>query len=204
MGRAMKWIVFLTVYLAASAVLIGLGALLARLPPGRTPAAATRVAGAGPTIERIRELSELTTLRIDVADASVTEFRGRTGGTRAVLVVRGEVVIGVDLAGAKFEDLDAEARSAVLMLPQPRVQFARLDHERTKLVGVWSGGLWTFVPGRRGRRRRGGERRVPRRTARGGRRRGRSRTCRASPATGRVRAAGVLRRARMGRARPLG
>ena len=62
MARAVKWIVFLTVsLLAASAVIIGLGAVLARLSPDRTPAA-TRVASAGPTIERVRELSALTTL----------------------------------------------------------------------------------------------------------------------------------------------
>ena len=147
MRRAVKWIVFSTVsLLAASAVMIGLGAELARVSPDRTPAA-TRVAGAGPTIERVRELSALTTLRTDVADAFVTELRGRTGGTTAVLVVRGEVVIGVDLAGARFGSLDREGRSAVLRLPQPQVQFARLDHERTKLVGIWPGGLWMMVPG---------------------------------------------------------
>ncbi len=127
MARAVKWIVFSTVsLLAASAAMIGVRAVLARVsPPEPTPAVA-RVAGAGPTIERVRELSALTTLRIDVADAFVTELRGRTGGTTAVLVC-GQVAIGVE----------------------PQVQFARLDHERTKLVGVWAGGLWMVVPGGR-------------------------------------------------------
>ncbi len=149
MRRAVKWIVFSTVsLLAASAVMIGLDAALARVSPDRAPAA-TRVVSAGPTIERVRELSALTTLRVDVADAFVTELRGRTGGTTAVLVVRGEVVIGVDLAAARFDSLDPQERSAVLLLPQPQVQFARLDHERTKLVGIWPGGLWTIVPGGR-------------------------------------------------------
>ena len=48
-----------------------------------------------------------------------------------------------------FDSVDPQGRSAVLLLPQPRVQFARLDHERTKLVGIWPGGLWTIVPGGR-------------------------------------------------------
>jgi len=69
-------------------------------------------------------LSALTTLRVDVADAFVTELSGRTGGTTAVLVVRGQVVIGVDLAAARFDSVDPQERSAVLLLPQPRVQFA--------------------------------------------------------------------------------
>jgi hypothetical protein len=145
--RAVKLIVFSVVsLLAASAVMIGVLALLTPVSPDAKPAIAT-VTSAGPTIERVRELSALTTLRVDVADAFVTELRGRTGGTTVVLVVRGEVVIGVDLAGARFESVDGQGRSAVLALPQPQVQFARLDHERTKLVGVWPGGLWTIVPG---------------------------------------------------------
>ncbi len=149
MRRAVKWIVFSTVsLLAVSAVTIGVRAVLARVSPDRTPAA-TRVTSAGPTIERVRELSALTTLRVDVADAFVTELRGRTGGTTAVLVVRGQVIIGVDLAAARFDSVDPQERSAVLMLPQPQVHFARLDHERTKLVGIWAGGLWTVVPGGR-------------------------------------------------------
>jgi hypothetical protein len=145
--RAVKWIVFSTVsLLVAGAAIIGIGAVLAPASPHAAPAA-TR--NAGPTIERVRDLSALTTLRVDVADAFVTELRGRTGGTTAVLVVRGEVVVGVDLATARFDSADPQERSAVLVLPRPRVQFARLDHERTRLVGVWPGGLWTVVPGGR-------------------------------------------------------
>ncbi len=147
MTRAVKLILFSAVSLvAASAVTIGVRIVLTRRSAETTPAVVT-IASAGPTIERVRELAELTTLRVDVADAFVTELRGRTGGTTAVLVVRGEVVVGVDLAGARFESVDAQGRIAVLVLPQPRVQFARLDHERTRLVGVWAGGLWRIVPG---------------------------------------------------------
>lgn len=149
MRRALKLIVFSAVLLAAaSAVMVGVRVMVACVSLERTPAVA-RVASAGPAIERVRELSALTTLRVDVADAFVTELRGRTGGTTAVLVVRGEVVIGVDLAAARFDSVDRERRSAVLRLPQPRVQFARLDHERTRLVGVWHGGLWALAPGGR-------------------------------------------------------
>ena len=32
-------------------------------------------------------------------------------------------------------------------MPQPRIQTVRLDHERTKLLGVGSSGLWIIVPG---------------------------------------------------------
>lgn len=95
MRRAVKLIVYSVVsVLAASAVMIGVRAVLARSSPDPKQGV-TRVASAGPTIERVRELSALTTLRVDVADAFVAELRGRTGGATAVLVVRGQVAIGV-------------------------------------------------------------------------------------------------------------
>jgi len=99
------------------------------------------------SIERIQALSVLTTLRVEVADARVTEIQGYTGSIKAVLVIRGEVNIGVDLSRARFESIDQDARTATLVLPEPAVQSARLDQQRTKLIGAWPTGLWVIVPG---------------------------------------------------------
>jgi hypothetical protein len=99
------------------------------------------------TVERIQTLAALTTLRVEVADARVTEIAGYTGSIKAVLVIHGDVTIGVDLSQARFESVDSVARTAMLKLPQPAVQLARLDHQRTKLIGVWPSGLWVIVPG---------------------------------------------------------
>ena len=102
---------------------------------------------AGLTLQRIQVLSALTTLKVDVADAQLTELRGHTGSIKAVLLVRGEVAVGVDLSMAHFQETDERAHIALLLLPQPQVQTVRLDHERTKLIGLWPSGLWTIVPG---------------------------------------------------------
>src|SRR5947209_13443372 len=98
------------------------------------------------TLERIQTLSVLTTLRVEVADARVTEIAGYTGSIKAVLVIRGEVDIGVDLSKAQFESVDESAHSVTLLLPQPSVHSAHLDQQRTKLIGVWPTGLWSVVP----------------------------------------------------------
>ena len=102
---------------------------------------------AGLTVERVQALSVLTTLKVDVADAVVTQLRGHAGGTKAALIVRGDYTIGVDLSAARLTDVNQQARTAVLILPPPRVQSVRLDHERTRLLGVWSSGLWAITPG---------------------------------------------------------
>jgi hypothetical protein len=101
----------------------------------------------GLTVERVQALAVLTTLKVDVADAVVTELRGHAGGTKAALIVRGDYTIGVDLSAARLGDVNQQARTAVLILPPPRVQSVRLDHERTRLLGVWSSGLWAITPG---------------------------------------------------------
>jgi hypothetical protein len=138
----LSWLVFPMV---VAAVAILLWWKLTGAPP-KPPLLAT-TSNAGLTIEQVRMLSTLTTLRVEVADASVTDLRGYLGGMKAVLVVKGDVTLGVDLSAARFEKVDRKARTAVLVLPQPAVQSARVDHERSRLVDLHTGGVWLIVPG---------------------------------------------------------
>ena len=101
----------------------------------------------GPTIERIRALSELVTTRVEVADVQETMLQGRVGSLKAVLLVKGDVLLGVDLSAAKFESIDEIRHTAVLVLPSPTVKSPRLDHERTKLFALSEAGLWRVTPG---------------------------------------------------------
>ena len=116
-----------------------------RLPP---PGPVHR--DAGPTIEQVRRLASLVVTKVDVADVSTTEIDGLTGGVRAALVVRGDVVIAVDLAKARFESKDVEKQSAVLVLPPPAMSHPRLDHGKTRLFELSRQGLWAVVPGEGG------------------------------------------------------
>lgn len=104
----------------------------------------------GPTIESIRELGSITTLRVTIADVQTQEVAGLTGSTRTVLIVKGDVELGVDLDRARFEDVDASCRSAVLVLPPPEPSRPRLDHDRTRVYAIERSGLWQLVPGNAG------------------------------------------------------
>jgi len=118
---------------------------------GPTPAGTTST-HAGPTVEQVRELAELVTLRVDVADVQTTAVAGYLGGLRVALIVRGDVTLGVDLAAARFEAVDGAARTAVLVLPAVRAAGPRVDHDRTRVVAVTDEGLWAVVPGDGGAR----------------------------------------------------
>jgi len=101
----------------------------------------------GPTIEQVRQLSSLVVTKVDVADVSTTEIAGFTGGVRAALVVRGDLVIAVDLSKARFESQDPDKRTAVLVLPAPEVSRPRLDQEKTRVFELTRQGLWAVLPG---------------------------------------------------------
>ena len=82
----------------------------------------------GPVLEQIHAMSSLTTLRVEVADVqSPTELQGKTGGVHLVLVIHGEVMIGVDLSQARFESVDDGKRNVILRLPEPTLQSQSLS-----------------------------------------------------------------------------
>jgi hypothetical protein len=142
--KKVRWMILLVVVPAAGVAVMLLWPMQIA---SRSPPPVEFSQGSGLEVEKIQALSVLTTLKMDVAEAQLTELQGYTGTITAVLVIRGDVTVGVDLSKARFEQVNERDRTAVLVLPQPQVQSVRLDQERTRLVGVWPSGLWTIVPG---------------------------------------------------------
>jgi hypothetical protein len=112
----------------------------------RTAASHANIRHAGLSVEALAELTHLATLRVEVADVVTAEVDGYTGGSRAVVVVGGDVLLGVDLSAARIGRVDALARTAELHLPPPTLLQARVDHQRTRLMGVTCTGLWLLTP----------------------------------------------------------
>ncbi|HSH96639.1 MAG TPA: DUF4230 domain-containing protein [Roseimicrobium sp.] len=102
---------------------------------------------AGLAIDRVTELAELLVVKFDVTDVVVTSLQGRTGGVQVVLLVKGDVSLGIDVAAAQFREVDCDNRTAVLALPPPTASRPRLDHTRTRIVLLRKEGLWQLSPG---------------------------------------------------------
>ena len=83
-------------------------------------------------IDRLEELSELVTLRVQVSDVLCAEAKG----VRAAFLVAGDAVISVDMGLAQVANRDDAARTATLLLPAPAVLNARVDHRRTLTYDV--------------------------------------------------------------------
>jgi Protein of unknown function (DUF4230) len=103
----------------------------------------------GPSIERMSELSQLLTLRLDVADVLVSRIDGMTGGVQLAMLVKGDVALGIDLSLARFDQVDNAHCTALLILPPPQASCARVDHDRSRLFALKADGLWAITPGTR-------------------------------------------------------
>ncbi len=101
------------------------------------------------TVERLSEVSQLLTLKLDVSDVMLSRIEGYTGGVQAALLIKGDVSLGIDLAQARIQDVDQSHHTALLILPPPTASEPRLNHERTRIVSLEVTGLWRGVPGSR-------------------------------------------------------
>lgn len=97
-------------------------------------------------IGRITELAELVVLRVPVSKVHVTKLGGYVGSVSCLVLVNGELELGNDLARARWEDVDTEARTAKLILAEPVVRRARLDHDQTSVYRIDRGGLRKGLP----------------------------------------------------------
>jgi hypothetical protein len=82
----------------------------------------------GPTVIQLERLRQLVSTRVHVADVLVGESRWLEGAW----IIRGDALLAVDMCQAEVEDRDEQARTATILLPQPAVLSARVDHERTQ------------------------------------------------------------------------
>ncbi|HSH96091.1 MAG TPA: DUF4230 domain-containing protein [Roseimicrobium sp.] len=128
-------------------LLIAIAFLLGRMSAGRAPTVPAGTFHAGMSIDRFVELSELLVVKVAVTDVVVTTLQGRAGGVQVVLLVKGDVSMGVDVTSAHFGEIDQIKRTAVLTMPPPTSSRPRLDHTKTRIVLLRKEGLWRLSVG---------------------------------------------------------
>ena len=74
------------------------------------------------------DCSYLVSTRVHVADVLVGETRWLEGSW----IIQGDALLGVDMAKAQIQERDERAKTAVIVLPQPVVLSARVNHEKTQ------------------------------------------------------------------------
>ncbi len=82
----------------------------------------------GPTIVQLERLQYLVSTRVHVADVLVGESRW----LESSWIIQGDALLAVDMSKAEIKDRNEQARTALIVLPQPAVLSARVNHERTQ------------------------------------------------------------------------
>ncbi len=95
-----------------------------------------------PTVQSLEQLARIVTLKVHLADTLAVDARDGIDSVRAAWIIKGDALIGIDVARASIEDIDSERRTAVIRLPQPEVMSPRVDHDRTRTVNMRTG-WWT-------------------------------------------------------------
>lgn len=110
----------------------------------------------------VEEMGALVSLKVNYAnvielnnqvtqDIPGTPWELRFGGSRVLLIARGECLIGTDLKMAKYERLDIAAKRATLVVPSPKVISARLNHDPktggSSIYEASTKGLVALLPG---------------------------------------------------------
>lgn len=85
-------------------------------------------------------------------DIPGTPWELRLGGTKVLLVARGDCLVGTDLRLAKYQEVDQGKRSADLVLPSPQTISARVNHSSRENGGsyfyaITNSGIEPIVPG---------------------------------------------------------
>lgn len=97
-----------------------------------------------PPISRIQEMSDLATLRVQIADSVI----GKNEHWEVCWMLHGEAVLGVDLSRATYVSVDDQNRRAVLSLPEVHVVSSKVDHNRSRELTVKQKS-WLPSPGRK-------------------------------------------------------
>ena len=115
-----------------------------------------------PPVVSVQEMGTLTTLRVNYAnviefserltqDIPWTQWELRFGGTRVILIARGECLLGTDLKLAKYEQVQQAEKKATLSLPNPKILSARLNHDPNNggsyFYTVTNNGVSALLPG---------------------------------------------------------
>ena len=77
----------------------------------------------------------------------IKQRAGLVGGVELVLIARGSVLISTDLSKARYSQIDESSKQATIALPDPKVLWARLDSQQSKVERLSRYGLWFMVLG---------------------------------------------------------
>jgi hypothetical protein len=133
-GTVLPWLVACLLVLAALGFALAQANLLLSKWDFRMGDTAPSIRSSGPTIVQLERLQYLVSTRVHVADILVAESRWLEGSW----IIQGDGLLAVDMAKAEIKDRNEQAKTAVIVLPQPAVLSPRVNHQQTQAWDIKS------------------------------------------------------------------
>lgn len=117
----------------------------------------------GPALISLEKMGQLVSVKLNYSnvieflqprtlDVKGTPWEVRLGGTKVLLVAKGDCTVATDLRSAKYENIDAKSQALSIVLPTPAPLQARINHDIRAKGGsyfytITEHGLQTMLPG---------------------------------------------------------
>jgi hypothetical protein len=97
------------------------------------------------TVEKIEKMGKLELVKFNIKDV-VEQTKDRPfflPNAKAVLIIAGEVIAGIDLEKVKEGDIVSSGTEVTVLLPRPEILISKVNHERSKIYDIKWGGFAT-------------------------------------------------------------
>lgn len=117
----------------------------------------------GPALIALEKMGHLVSIKLNYSnvieflqprtlDVKGTPWEVRLGGTKVLLVAKGDCTVAADLTAARYENIDAKSQTLEVVLPKPAPLQARINHDARAKGGsyfyaITEHGLQTVLPG---------------------------------------------------------
>jgi hypothetical protein len=97
------------------------------------------------TVDKIEKMGKLELVKVNIKDVieQKSERAFYLPDAKAVLIIAGEVFVGIDLEKVKKEDIVDSNNRLTVTLPKPEILLSRVNHEKSKVYNVEWGGFST-------------------------------------------------------------
>lgn len=97
------------------------------------------------TVEKLDKMGKLELVRINIKDVleQTVERPFHLPNAKAVLIIAGEVIAGIDLEKVRQGDIEYAETRVTVTLPEPEILMSKINHEKSRVYNVEWGGFTT-------------------------------------------------------------
>jgi hypothetical protein len=97
------------------------------------------------SVDKIEKIGKLELVKVNIKD--VLEQTGERPfylpNAKAVLIIAGEVIAGIDLEKVQKDDISDSGTQISVTLPKPEILMSKVNHEKSKIYNIEWGGFST-------------------------------------------------------------